>query len=226
VSYPLYDARGNSVGLLGKNGSSSWFLTKRVIMLWGGFRTGTKANGKAAYCANLGHKQDDESGFIYMRARYYEPTSGRFVSEDSKADGGNWFSCCMNNPVNAWDKTGGIAIFALMQIAFEIVAATELIVNYFWHPTDPGSKAFQALTTAMAGAIASSIVIAAAIRSDGKYAMAATGIASMVLAVSMFVIAHQCALLMMLNSIDDDSDLGKWELFQRQAGQPEGCFGL
>ncbi len=39
---------------------------------------------KLRYCANLGHNQDDESGLIYMRARYYEPASGRFVSEDSE----------------------------------------------------------------------------------------------------------------------------------------------
>gem|GEM_PF-6689855 len=35
------------------------------------------------YCANLGHKQDDESGLIYIRARYYEPGSGRFISQDT-----------------------------------------------------------------------------------------------------------------------------------------------
>lgn len=41
------------------------------------------------YCASLGHVADDEPGLVYMRARYYEPSSGRFVSEDSNKEGPN-----------------------------------------------------------------------------------------------------------------------------------------
>jgi RHS repeat-associated protein len=106
VSYPLYDAHGNNVGLLGKNGSSFTVSNEKSYDAWGGLRTGTNANGKAAYCANLGHKQDDESGFIYMRARYYESTSGRFVSQDSARDGINWFSYANNDSINLVDVTG------------------------------------------------------------------------------------------------------------------------
>jgi RHS repeat-associated protein len=58
------------------------------------------------YCANLGHKQDDESGLIYMRARYYEPWTGRFVSEDPARDGINWFVYCGNNAVHRVDDSG------------------------------------------------------------------------------------------------------------------------
>jgi RHS repeat-associated protein len=72
-------------------------------MLWGGFRTGTNANGKATYCANIGHQQDDESGLIYMRARNYEPGSGRFVSEDPAMDGSNWYSYCRSQPISQVD---------------------------------------------------------------------------------------------------------------------------
>jgi RHS repeat-associated protein len=106
VSYPLYEAHGNNVGLLGRNGSSFLVSNEKSYDAWGGLRTGTNANGKAAFCANLGHKQDDESGLVYMRARYYEPTSGRFVSEDSARQGNGWFSYCRNNPLNAVDMTG------------------------------------------------------------------------------------------------------------------------
>jgi uncharacterized protein RhaS with RHS repeats len=41
-----------------------------------------------------------------MRARYYEPTSGRFVSEDPARDGLSWFAYCGNNPVTKCDPTG------------------------------------------------------------------------------------------------------------------------
>lgn len=61
---------------------------------------------KGRYCASLGHKQDDESGLVYMRARYYEPGSGRFISEDYARDGYCYFTYCNNNPVNYTDQSG------------------------------------------------------------------------------------------------------------------------
>jgi RHS repeat-associated protein len=106
VSYPLYDAHGNNVGSLSKSGSGFVVSDEKSYDAWGGLRSGTNANGKAAYCANLGHKQDDESGLVYMRARYYEPTSGRFVSEDVAKDGFNWYSFAKSDPINFADRTG------------------------------------------------------------------------------------------------------------------------
>ncbi|RIJ94278.1 MAG: hypothetical protein DCC45_12955 [Armatimonadetes bacterium] len=57
----------------------------------------------------LGHKQDDESGLLYMRARYYEPWTGRFVTEDPALDGWNWFVYAGNEPVSKVDATGRLA---------------------------------------------------------------------------------------------------------------------
>ncbi|RYD66955.1 MAG: RHS repeat-associated core domain-containing protein, partial [Verrucomicrobiaceae bacterium] len=56
--------------------------------------------------ASIGHRQDDESGLIYMRARYYDPQAGRFISEDPSMDGINWFAYCANDPVNYSDESG------------------------------------------------------------------------------------------------------------------------
>ena len=53
-----------------------------------------------------GEYADIESGMIYLRARYYDPGLGRFISEDPIKDGVNWYVYCMNNPVNRWDPTG------------------------------------------------------------------------------------------------------------------------
>lgn len=41
-----------------------------------------------------------------MRARYMDPVTGRFISQDPAKNGVNWFSYCGNNPVNAIDQTG------------------------------------------------------------------------------------------------------------------------
>jgi RHS repeat-associated protein len=72
--------------------------------VWGERQTPALQTGKG-YCANLGH-QEDETGFIYMRARYYEPSTGRFVSEDPARDGVNWYLYADGNAVNRVDASG------------------------------------------------------------------------------------------------------------------------
>jgi len=107
-SYPVYDAHGNMVAALAKSGTNGYALSnQRSFDAWGNVRIGSTAgNPTGRYCANIGHKQDDESGLVYMRARYYEPTSGRFVSEDPSMQGINWFSYCGCDPVNRIDQSG------------------------------------------------------------------------------------------------------------------------
>ncbi|RYD72036.1 MAG: RHS repeat-associated core domain-containing protein, partial [Verrucomicrobiaceae bacterium] len=55
---------------------------------------------------SLGHRKDDETGLIYMRARYYDPQVGRFTSEDPARSGRNWYAYASNNPVSRNDPTG------------------------------------------------------------------------------------------------------------------------
>ena len=55
------------------------------------------------YCAE---QYDNETDSIYLRARYYSPSLGRFTTEDPAKDGNNWYSYCAGNPVNSWDPSG------------------------------------------------------------------------------------------------------------------------
>ncbi len=55
------------------------------------------------YC---GEYADSETGLIYLRARYYDPAIGRFISEDPVKDGLNWYVYCSNNPVMFVDPLG------------------------------------------------------------------------------------------------------------------------
>ena len=41
-----------------------------------------------------------------MRARYYEPGTGRFVSEDPDRTHGNWYAFASNNPICRTDRSG------------------------------------------------------------------------------------------------------------------------
>ncbi len=41
-----------------------------------------------------------------MRARYYSPSIGRFITEDPIRDGSNWYSYCGGNPIKYYDWSG------------------------------------------------------------------------------------------------------------------------
>lgn len=51
-------------------------------------------------------KKQDLTGLYYFNARYYDPTIGRFLSEDPLGDGMNWYSYCGSNPITFTDPTG------------------------------------------------------------------------------------------------------------------------
>jgi RHS repeat-associated protein len=111
TTYPLYDTHGSMVATLTKNtGGTSWSIgDERSYDVWGSVRSGAATGGpKGRYVASLGHVQDDESGLIYMRARYYEPESGRFISEDLQKDGKNYYVYANNSPENFFDCNGNL----------------------------------------------------------------------------------------------------------------------
>ena len=58
------------------------------------------------FVGSLGHTSEDETGLLYMRARYYDPQIGRFASEDPGREDANWFTYCQNDPVNKIDESG------------------------------------------------------------------------------------------------------------------------
>jgi len=63
-----------------------------------------------------GHRRDDESGMFYMKARWYDPGAGRFMSVDplvrdaTNPQSMNPYSYTENNPVNGIDPTGQAGI--------------------------------------------------------------------------------------------------------------------
>jgi RHS repeat-associated protein len=62
--------------------------------------------------AFAGREYDKETGLYYYRARYYDPSLGRFISQDPIGFGGqdaNLYRYVGNNPVNATDPSGLIA---------------------------------------------------------------------------------------------------------------------
>ena len=91
------------------------------------------AYGTPGYCENddmdtfgyCGQQYDWETGNYYMRARYYNPDTGRFISEDPVKDGNNWYSYCAGNPVKFWDPSGLNRLYKN-----EIINGSEMTTDY------------------------------------------------------------------------------------------------
>lgn len=107
VSYPVFDGHGNMTATISESGSSYSSGNSRSFDAWGNIRNSdSSGDPKGRYCANLGHKADDENGLIYMRARFYDPTSGRFLSEDLDHESTNWYIYAKNDPLSKVDESG------------------------------------------------------------------------------------------------------------------------
>ena len=100
----VYDGLGSVVGEVDASGS---LTSSPQYDVYGAVRgnAGT-ASSRQGFVGGLGHVSDAETGLVYMRARYYDPSNGRFVSEDSGRQGSNWLVYCGNNPVNSVDLNG------------------------------------------------------------------------------------------------------------------------
>ncbi len=111
--YYLRNAQGDIVKLIDASGNT---VVKYTYNTWGKKVTTT---GSLAGTLGLfqpfryrGYVYDWETGFYYLQSRYYDPTTGRFVSADVMLSTGqgvlghNAFAYCLDNPVCRIDPTG------------------------------------------------------------------------------------------------------------------------
>jgi len=102
----VYDGLGSVVGEVDVNGN---LTSSPKYDVYGLTRSNPgSASSRQGFVGGLGHVTDTETGLIYMRARYYDPSIGRFESEDPGKHEANWFVYTSNNPVNKVDSTGKV----------------------------------------------------------------------------------------------------------------------
>jgi RHS repeat-associated protein len=82
VASKQYDAFGNEV-----SSSGTW-------------------QGPFQYGGAFGYHTDTDYGLKHLGARYYDPTTGRFLSRDPIQDGRNWYVYCSGDPVSGADPYG------------------------------------------------------------------------------------------------------------------------
>jgi len=77
----LYDGNGNVINIVDSNGQ---VLQSYYYGAFGNLTNTERDSINASrFVGELGILNDDDSGLIYMRARYYDASEGRFISRDS-----------------------------------------------------------------------------------------------------------------------------------------------
>ena len=62
------------------------------------------------YAGQGGYQSDGDTGLMLLGHRYYDNSTGRFLSRDPIRAGDNWYVYCGNDPVNHDDPTGHFAL--------------------------------------------------------------------------------------------------------------------
>ena len=82
-----------------------------------------------------GRELDTETGLYYHRARYYDSSIGRFISEDPirfDGDGPNLYGYTSNDPINFIDPLGLVKTKVFGQTIEIGISGTFLPINVFW----------------------------------------------------------------------------------------------
>lgn len=101
--YYLTELPGHVAALVDANGQA---VNRYGYTPWG--ETTATENGPKNPLRYAAREYDSETGLYYNRARYYDPSLGRFISEDpiGLAGGINVYAYVGNDPVNATDPSG------------------------------------------------------------------------------------------------------------------------
>ncbi len=110
----LRDVTGNIIGIVDRNGA---YIVKYFYDAWGNILNEDVIRSCAVSLLNpfkyKGYLCDNETGWYYLKTRYYAPEICRFISPDSiafiqpkKLGGLNLYAYCNNNPVLYADPSG------------------------------------------------------------------------------------------------------------------------
>jgi len=119
--WPLTDHQGTVRDLADATGA---IADHRVYTSFGAITSHTEPTVAHPY-AYTGREADAETGLLYYRARYYDPATGKFISEDPIAfDGGdtNLYRYVANSTPNAADPLGTLPQPALMALSQGLTA--------------------------------------------------------------------------------------------------------
>ncbi|WPB79518.1 FG-GAP-like repeat-containing protein [Archangium violaceum] len=95
------------------------------------------SSGSVASTRGYGGHETDESGLVYMNARYYDPQLGRFISPDTVVPSPdnpqalNRYTYVYNNPISNTDPTGHVPVVAALITVVSVGVATSFAGTAF-----------------------------------------------------------------------------------------------
>ena len=89
---------------------------------------GNASNSSSSIRNPYGYRGEytDATGLQYLRARYYDPTLGRFTQQDTMPDQGNPYIYCSNNPVLYRDPSGHCKRWGIPDVKSDIMMIKSL----------------------------------------------------------------------------------------------------
>ncbi len=127
----VYDGHSSTRAIVKPNatGDQAVVVARYDYDVYDAVRTQTGSSSNTfKYVASIGHSTDEETGLIYMRARYYAPSLGRFITEDAAQHRANWFTYASGNPTNRIDPDGATD-YAELAISMSISALLNGLLN-------------------------------------------------------------------------------------------------
>ena len=155
--YFSYNAHGDTTNIIEKKAESTSFAVTAAYEYdaFGCLVTGT-GGGEAdsnAFRYN-GQYTDEETGLIYLRNRYYDPSIGRFTQEDpywnpgnmiygdsgnnnipsyeSISQSANLYVYCASDPVNGADPSGEYVNLLYLQSLYQMYGVTVNVARLIW----------------------------------------------------------------------------------------------
>jgi RHS repeat-associated protein len=133
VRWYLFDGLGSALGEVDGSGN---ITATRKYDVYGSVRASTgTSTSKHKFVGGLGHPSEDETGLVYMRARYYDPTAGRFVSEDPARHGSNLYEYAKNSPTGYCDPNGKVPVAEVILQYWKVemmLAANLTLLECYW----------------------------------------------------------------------------------------------
>jgi RHS repeat-associated protein len=124
--YYITNLQGDVMRVVDANGNA---VASYVYDSWGKIIGQTGSLADVNPIRYRGYYYDSETQLYYLNARYYDPETGRFISADIVAEGGNLYAYCVNDPINRTDDSGYLSSFWKKALsAAAVVAATVAVV--------------------------------------------------------------------------------------------------
>ncbi len=142
VTYLHHDQLGNTRLLTNASGETAGTYSYTP------YGTPTHTGTATTPLQYTGHYTDPESGFVYLNARYYDPTTGQFINRDPLVTlTEEPYTYAGDNPVNYTDPTGLASVFGIEIPSLEQVATRD--IAYFDGLTKPFFGGTAALRAAL-----------------------------------------------------------------------------